>query len=436
VNFEDIRIINPKMKRMKSGWDEFFPYYAGYSDAFARNILESANLSYDTIVFDPWNGSGTTTSVASEMGIPSIGMDLNPVMIIVARSRSLPASDSDSLLPLALEIIKSAKNNKAECLEADPLLWWFEAETARCIRSIEQSIRLKLLGDLTLTATGTRFEKISSIAATYYVALFNLTKNLAKAFQSSNPTWLRKPKAEENKVFALQHSIFEEFINKVTRMSTALANRIDPLQREYAPVLTRLLDSTKPFGLKSKVDFVLTSPPYCTRIDYTSATRVQLAVLFPTLDSSVEDLSRRMIGSIKVPKSHLIHSPNWGEKCIDFLERLRKHPSKASDGYYLKGHSDYFDKINKSLENISDSLKPSGKAIFVVQDSYYKELHNDVPGIIVEMAQSYNLILERQENFEVSKSLSVINKNARASKTNSKNVESVLCFKKPIYREA
>ena len=29
------------------------------------------------------------------------------------------------------------------------------------------------------------------------------------------------------------------------------------------------------------VDFVLTSPPYCTRIDSTAATRIELAVLAP-----------------------------------------------------------------------------------------------------------------------------------------------------------
>jgi hypothetical protein len=34
------------------------PYYAGYPELFARELLQSAKLSHGAVVLDPWNGSG------------------------------------------------------------------------------------------------------------------------------------------------------------------------------------------------------------------------------------------------------------------------------------------------------------------------------------------------------------------------------------------
>ena len=46
-------------------------------------------------MLDPWNGSGTTTYAAAQLGHSSIWLDLNPVMVIVARARLLSPSEAD-----------------------------------------------------------------------------------------------------------------------------------------------------------------------------------------------------------------------------------------------------------------------------------------------------------------------------------------------------
>jgi DNA modification methylase len=95
-----LRIVSPKRnKRLQTGWEGFFPYYAGYPELFARELLKSARLPHGAVVLDPWNGSGTTTYIATSLGLDSIGIDLNPVMIIVARARLLPPSEADHLPP-------------------------------------------------------------------------------------------------------------------------------------------------------------------------------------------------------------------------------------------------------------------------------------------------------------------------------------------------
>jgi hypothetical protein len=431
MNFSALSIVNPKRKKqVRSAWDEFFPYYAGYPDSFARNIISSARLDPRAVILDPWNGSGTTTYVASRMDFPAIGLDLNPVMVIVARSRMLPGSEADSLQPLAAEILKRARNEATECADGDPLIWWFEKDTADWFRSIELSIRSTLLGDLTLTPHGVNLDRISSVAATFYVALFNIAKTLVSAFQSKNPTWLRKPKDGEARCSLPRAEISQRFQAKIKGMSDALFAKAELLSLEPMPVSIRRFDSTSSFGLDTSVDFVLTSPPYCTRIDYTAATRIELAILHPLLDFTVDDLSRGMIGSIKVPKRETQIRTEWGSKCVEFLQKVTTHQSHASSCYYLKTYIDYFDKMDRSMSNISASLKDGSAAVLVVRDSHYKEIHNDVPSIVAEMADRHGLELKRREDFEVKTSIAGINPGARSYNNHSKIVESVLCFQK------
>lgn len=40
-----LRILSPKRdKRLQTGWEGFFPYYAGFPEMFVRELLQSAKL--------------------------------------------------------------------------------------------------------------------------------------------------------------------------------------------------------------------------------------------------------------------------------------------------------------------------------------------------------------------------------------------------------
>lgn len=178
------------------------------------------------------------------------------------------------------------------------------------------------------------------------------------------------------------------------------------------------------------IDLVLTSPPYCTRIDYTAATRVELAVLEPLLGMTPDELGAKMIGSTQVPKLPIEANKAWGPTCSRFLRAVRSHPSKASAGYYYSTHLDYFDKMSRSLDALASGLKPEGLAVLVVQDSYYKDVHNDLPKIIGEMGKAAGLRLARTERYAWTQSMSRINPHTKAYKRPSHATEAVLCFTK------
>jgi hypothetical protein len=412
----------------QTSWEKFFHDYAGFPEAFASDVLEDLKLKPGATVLDPWNGSGTTTYAAVRRGYKAIGLDLNPVMVIVSRARMLPFSEIDALEPLAKTILQGAVR-RAAVSDADPLLSWFDADTAIILRSIERSINKKLVGSRTLSPDDVDLGQMSSIAASFYISLFSVARGLTKPFRSTNPTWLRTAATTERRISAERNLVEYLFVAQVEAMAKVLSVDLVRATTEQSFEI-RIADSTAPQLSRTRVDAVLTSPPYCTRIDYTAATRVELALIAPFAAIDTGLLGRRMIGSTRVPTTVIERDDSWGPACQRFLRRVERHPSKASDGYYIKTHVDYFDKIARSVDAIARALRPKGAAVLVVQDSFYKDIHNDLPLYVTEIAERRRLVLKRRADFEVRRSMSGINPKTRTYRKSSAAVESVLCFEK------
>ncbi|MES2445431.1 MAG: DNA methyltransferase [Pseudomonadota bacterium] len=427
TKIENLAIGSPKRARGHGdGWEGFFPYYAGFPAEFAKNLISSAELGRDDVILDPWNGSGTTSYAAALCGRSAIGIDINPVMVIVARARLLGSSEADTLVPLGQRVLYEARANR-QIDKSDPLLTWFRPLTAAILRGIERSIRAHLVGALTITPKGARLDHLSGLAATNYVALFSVARSLAQGFRTSNPTWLRKPKAGEARVGANASEIEALFEQRLRSMSAALTLAETGHWRNDAEI--RLGDSTSAIISGGRADLVLTSPPYCTRIDYTSATRIELALLQPLQTHNTDSLRRKMAGSPLVPLEAISERAEWGRTCLSFLESVREHRSRASSGYYYKTHVDYFDKIYRSLGRVSSALSHSGVAVLVAQDSFYKEIRNDLSTILSEMSERQGMALERREDFAV-RTMASINPGSIKYRSESKAFESVLCFRK------
>lgn len=427
-DFVDLKIVSPKRsQRTQTGWEGFFPYYAGYPESFARELLSSAGLTKASCVLDPWNGSGTTTFAASALMLDAIGVDINPVMAIVARARTLPSSERDALVPLGRELLEKADRSDSFEHAADALHSWFGPLTVGWIRRLERAISTTLVSDNTRAAG--EIQLISALAATYYVALFALCRELAATFQTSNPTWLKVAKLGERRASADRRKLAERFNALVAGMASALTPR-EGETTDVSPVDLLVADTAAGLNIQRPVDFVLTSPPYCTRIDYTAVTRLQLAVIEPLLTIEKSELSRSMLGSVRVPTGSIQQSEDWGPTCNAFLDAVKGHPSKASSGYYYKTHLDYFDKMNRSLRSIADVMKANGAAVLVVQDSFYKDVHNPLPTIVSEIAEAQGLRLRRRDDFHLSKTIAGSHPHSRSYRKTFEAVESVLCFEK------
>lgn len=428
----ECEITNPKrhLDSEEIAGRKLFPYYAGFSSAFVENILPTLNLRSGARVLDPWNGSGTTTIAAFNQGLTAIGSDLNPAMVLVAKAAFVSRYDVESLIPLAYSITEKLSDH-VDGVEEDPLGNWFHPRSVALVRAIEGRINRTLVSHNTYLPLDSccALEKVTPLAAIFYLALFRVVRRWTQDFVASNPTWTRLAKSAEEKKRLTRKDISEQFVQEIKLLCE---------HRERFPVysdtdqsrLQLLLSNAETLPLESEtVDAIITSPPYCTRIDYAVATYVELAVL-RIGGEKFSTLRRNLTGSSTVQKNAIAVNPAWGETCQAFLNAVYEHPSKASKTYYFKNHLQYFDSLYRSLNEATRVLAPQAPCVLVVQNSYYKEIRNDVAAIVGEMTQGLGMRLKKQADFSASRSMVDMNKRSQKYIGNRSTFESVLLFEK------
>lgn len=176
-------------------------------------------------------------------------------------------------------------------------------------------------------------------------------------------------------------------------------------------------------------DLILTSPPYCTRIDYAIATKPELAILGYGEDR-FRNLRHSLTGTLTINGFAPHVSTEWGPTCARFLRKVRSHPSKASATYYLRTHLQYFSSIQRSLQEIHRIMRNGSQCVLVVQDSFYKDVRNDLPSIFTEMGALKGLWLSKRQDFKLSRTMARINPRTKIYRQQHTAVESVLCFVK------
>jgi len=178
----------------------------------------------------------------------------------------------------------------------------------------------------------------------------------------------------------------------------------------------------------SEVDVVVASPPYCTRIDYAVATRVELALLGVGTNGQMRSLRDAMTGTSTIRPNVPDQKPQWGSTCHKLLKAVVRHDSKASRSYYVKTLLQYFHDIYESLIEIDRCLRDNGHCILVVQDSYYKDIEIRLPKIFQEMGASLGWRIGARSDFPVSRNMLGVNTRSQQYRSANAATETVLWF--------
>lgn len=412
----------------------FYHYYAGFSPEFVEDIVKRLSINPKAVIMDPWNGSGTTTQVAMRMGYTAIGFDINPVMVIVAKAKLLNCTSAvrKNILYNLESTIEMASDLKIKKNPEDPLESWLESESAACFRNLEQAVQLLLINDrYSSIYNNKRLSHVSSMASFLYLALFKTLRKFLAPCVSSNPTWIKMPLAKKSRINPSSNEIYMELKNQVCKMINA-ANFVgmDSNHNDSANIQIERASSVSIPLPNSTVDLVVSSPPYCTRIDYAISTSPELALLGCSRGMEFKCLRDEMIGTPTIINELPEIRSDWGQTCKSFLRLVQTHESKASKTYYYKHYIQYFDAIYQSLLEINRTLVEKGKCVIVVQDSYYKDIHNNLPTIFCEMANSINWIVLDQFDFHIKQTMAGCNNRSKKYRSSSKAIESVLLFEK------
>jgi SAM-dependent methyltransferase len=423
----------PRSQPSRADW---FRYYADFSTEFVESIIPHLDLDPNATLLDPWLGGGTTAEIATAKGIRFKGYDINPVMLLVSRARTIP-TEATTQIPCLVESItrsykREIKNLNEWDADTDQLEQWLQPASARAFRTLERSVE-KCLSDceaISRVPLWRRTGQASPMLSVFYVALFRTLRHFISAYESSNPTWVKV--VDEGKRIQLPPDrILNRFHKEIRRLSASMTAEpeVMPASTNRSCVISRASSSRLPLASNS-IDATVSSPPYCTRIDYVRATLPELAVIGHPNGQVIRRLRERMIGTPTIDQCEEYESGNWGPTCSRFLSAVERHTSKASSTYYLKYYHQYFASIFGSLKEIDRVLKPSGQCVLVVQDSYYKDKKNNLPRMFIEMADHYGWSLDKKKPFRVSQTLAGVNPDVKAYRNTFHATEWALVFSK------
>ena len=407
---------NPK--RSNAQGSDWYPYYAGYSTEFVREALGRLDLPPGAVVMDPWNGAGTTTATAASLGFRSVGIDINPAMALVASGRMLPADSVPAALPRLLHRGRTKRTN------ADPLRTWFDDSSARSIRRLADQVH----------SLSTLDASAQHLGGFYFTVLALTVRALLTAERISNPTWFKMRRRNHDSYSPSLRTIRRVFDETVQFLKQKL-----PTSRSRYSAAILIADSSRLPLLDHAVDAIVTSPPYCTRLDYPVATQPELSLLgFGRTSPRFRSLRNNTLGTptIRPTSETLPHS--LGPSCDRLLSAVATHSSRASSTYYFKTLRQYFTGLHSSVIELTRVARPNAHLVLVVQSSWYKEIQIDLAAIASEQLQALGWEQMQRTNFGVHRTLADLNPLSSDYRPGRGAIESVLEFQlsNPHFRTA
>ena len=233
----------------------WFRYSAGFSGAWAEDLILREARDRDVRVFDPFAGSGTTLIAAEQCGVESWGIDPHPFMARVAQAKLAYRSSPSEYLQRAKNALVGAKRCSPSLESYAPLIRKCYTDEAleqldclRCaIESADDNSESSRLVWLTL---------VSVLRSTSHVG----TANWQYLLPARRKARVREPFAAFGEMMRTMHA------------DMSSTNGLSGPRATFNLDDARLC-ATVPVD---SFNLVMTSPPYPNNYDYADATRLEL----------------------------------------------------------------------------------------------------------------------------------------------------------------
>lgn len=372
-------------------------YKAKFFPRMARAFL---NLCGGVHMLDPFAGSGTALVEASVMGIPAIGVDIDPLSVAIARAKAQLLQDDGTLshtIALTLTRLDSEEKGQGSLFEiAESRIPYAVTPTflrrrvpEPVLREVESDV-VSILNALRSLPTCSPLHIALSDALSRKFKFRFLGLGYGRFSLSIQPRRLRAM-----------------FIDNLRYLSHALAAwqwLREQTGVKTAPI-TVLQGDARQLPLESEsVDSVVTSPPYMPassgRESYLKSKAFAMTALGLIAPDAVDTLEAEQIGSVQRAES-LSSLPKAAREVVEWMQNDPTRQVKAA------ATASYFVDLRESLQEIHRVLKPQGKCAYVVarQHVFYRYQSREIVRI-VESAD-ITALLAQQAGLSVSELIHV-----------------------------
>lgn len=217
------------------------PYPAKFIAELPRALLATLPIPEGAAVLDPFCGSGTTLVECQRLGIPSLGVDLNPIACLMARVKTAPVETG---LTSAINAVLT----EAQMMDPPPipqipnLNHWFMPPIQEALARLTTAIR---------NAPETHRDILRLALSSIIVRVSNQESDTRYAAVSKNVT---------------REAVFSGFLRAAERIRDVLN------ERDYSLVSSTVMETDtltlNPDAIARPIGLVITSPPYPNAYEY------------------------------------------------------------------------------------------------------------------------------------------------------------------------
>ena len=338
------------------------PFPARMASEVALNAL--IGLPAGSSVLDPMCGSGVVVRRALDQGHQAMGVDIDPLAVLM--SRVWTARISSSIEPsFGLKLAEKAKSFLGTEIE----LPWIDQDqsTSHYIKywfAPTQQEHLRALLAVSNALRGQRRD-LFSLALSRTIVTKSKGASLAADTSHSRPHRVRSDN---------DFDVLSGFVQSFDRLIRIL--RTSPVNTSGK---VKLGDARSLRGVKREsIDAVVTSPPYMNAIDYLRGHKLSLVWLGYSI-SSIRDIKAFGVGARTQQKPDLRSTDR-----LDAIVRAASSVKLPSDSERLAKR--YVYDMLACLQQTYRVLHPAGYAVYVISNSTLQGVELDTATIMVELA--------------------------------------------------
>ena len=384
---------------------EWYRFVLSFPPHLVRNYLERFEQTENSLVLDPFAGTGTTLVESKKQRIPSVGVEANPVVGLAARVKTDWSMDPvtlqqrvNEITEQLLPVIGGVQSNEEKKEIAPQVLKTLPPESQKLL--IKGSISpLPLHKALTILE---EINKKSSEASTDYlkVALASTLVKDAGNLRFGPEIGVTAPKVDMD-VLGCWNRRTETIINDLARFTGLAGVPSEVFQMDARQALTNLEEGS--------VTAVITSPPYPNEKDNTRTTRLEDVVLgYITNKADLQEVKKALVRSntrgVYRADTDDVLGDSFPEvhELAETIERRRIELGKTSGFERLYGRVTklYFGGMARHLAELRTYLAPHAHLAYVVGDqaSYLRVLIRTAP-ILGHIAQTLGYEVETIDLF-------------------------------------
>lgn len=391
----------------------WYNFVLGYSPRFPDYIIEREKATSNSVIADPFMGSGTTNICAKSHGMKSMGLDANDYFHFAAQTKLNWDIDIKGAKDVANDILTkfeaalskyswpvTDKKDQLTLIKSKGKDYKQAAEKLRTVSLPERYISDAPLLKLMLLKKIIADNKYPDDSVKNLIVMAFTTITLPASNVYYGPGFgVRKPKIDVD--------VYKIFKNKIERMIDDLDKQSpDKVGIEARTCLgdARLMSDC--FG-KETVDLMITSPPYPGDHEYTKHSKIELIFMdFATDIQEFRVIKKRML---RGSTTNIYKEDNDGDLVRDIKSikivtdeiARRLEEDNATSGFeklYTKLVWEYFGGMYRVFKEAKETLKPGGKFVLLVSDSHaFKMVHIETAEILAEVAVKAGLVNPRVE---------------------------------------